>query len=116
VAKYYYVPKRMLAALLTKREEVSTSAPTETEALAWLDCADPDKSIAPLAQLRPAQSFKGFFLAASESVGRYGSQAEAATAVHARRAGPCQKRHDAGVVPRLQAHDCYPRTMGRVVK
>ncbi len=83
MTKYYHVPRKALATLLTKREGVSTFAPTETDALAWLDCADPDKSIAPLAQPRPAQSFKGFFLAASESVGRYGSQAEAATAVQA---------------------------------
>ena len=81
----YYVPKTALAALLREREGVSAFAPVETEALAWLDCADPDKSITALAQPRSAQSFKGFFLPASESVGRYGTQAGAATAVRVRR-------------------------------
>jgi len=43
-----------------------------------MDCLGPEPSLDALAQPRPAQSPKGFFLPAAESVGRYGARSAAA--------------------------------------
>jgi len=70
-----YLDEARLAALLAEKEGISTFAPAPTDALAWMDTADGQTAAEALRQARPAQSAKGIFLAAAESVGRYGAQA-----------------------------------------
>ena len=80
----YYIPETKLLELLRRPAGMPVFMPTETDALSWLDCLDPKKGSASLAALgkpRSAQSPKGFFLPACESVGRYGSSQQPATAV-----------------------------------
>ena len=63
---------------------MAVAGPSPTQRLAWLDVAESNLSLEALAQPRAAQSAKGFFLPASESVGRYGGPASAATALEAK--------------------------------
>ncbi len=70
-----YLPGTELRSLLQEQEGTRAFAPTETPHLAWLDVVDADSCIAALAQSRSAQSPKGFFLPAAESLGRYGVEA-----------------------------------------
>ena len=79
----YFVSNTALGALLGKRQGQGVAVPAETKSVTWLDCAeiDSDSVGAALRQARSAQSFKGFFLPAAESMGRYGAEAPTATAV-----------------------------------
>ena len=75
----FHLSEARLAALLAEKEGTSTFAPAPTDALAWMDTADGEAGTEALRQARPAQSAKGIFLPAAESVGRYGAQAGTAT-------------------------------------
>jgi len=77
----YYLPEAALRKLLEGREDTLLFAPAETSGFTWLSTVDSEVSLEALAQPRSAQSPKGFFLPATESVGRYGPAGEAATAV-----------------------------------
>jgi len=77
----YFVPEAELARLLSEPSGYSVFAPVETGRLTWLDSVDSAVSLEVLSQPRPAQSPKGLFLPATESVGRYGGDASAAAAV-----------------------------------
>jgi len=75
----YLLNQTELAALFGGKEGVATFAATATPRLTWMDTGDGETSTEPLAQPRAAQSPKGLFLPASESVGQYGPQAQTAT-------------------------------------
>ncbi|KKK81063.1 hypothetical protein LCGC14_2817240, partial [marine sediment metagenome] len=82
----YFVPNTAFGALLGERERQAIVVPTETKSVTWLDCAETKESApSALREARSAQSFKGFFLPASESIGGYGAEASASTAVQAER-------------------------------
>jgi len=76
----YYVDDAGIAKLLGEQCGTSTFAPVRTARLAWLDTVETETDLANLGEPRPAQSPKGLFLPAAESVGRYGQSATAATA------------------------------------
>lgn len=80
----YYVPEAQLRRLLGEREGISTFAPAETRRFSWMDLTGEGPSPAALAHARSAQSPKGFFLPAAESLGRYGPGCAAATSAEAR--------------------------------
>ena len=71
----YRVDEGTLVALLGERDGVFIFAPSPTERLPWMGVADAEASLAALRQPRSAQSAKGLFFPAAESVGRYGSAA-----------------------------------------
>ena len=70
----YYIRKEVVWSLLGQREGARTFAPGPTRRLPWVDATEAEVDPSALAQPRAAQSPKGFFLAAAESVGRYGPQ------------------------------------------
>ena len=77
----YYVTEQTLSELICKKQGGDTFIPAPTKRLAWLDAAGEAASLQALRQVRAAQSPKGFFLPAAESMGRYGAKSSAATAV-----------------------------------
>jgi ferredoxin len=85
----HFVPEQELAALLGERREgrvfisrLSELSPAKGEPLSWLDSAEAGGPVPLEALRRPrsAQSPKGFFLPAAESVGRYGAAASTSEA------------------------------------
>lgn len=82
----YFASQGEVGNLLAAREGSRTFLPGPTDRLPWVEAAgDPADPVA-LAEPRAAQSAKGFFLPAAESLGRYGQAAggETATAVQTR--------------------------------
>jgi formate hydrogenlyase subunit 6/NADH:ubiquinone oxidoreductase subunit I len=77
----YYATKKHLSQLLKRHPEGSTFVPAPTQHLPWVDAADSDASLEALSQPRAAQSFKGFFLPATESVARYGPESSTTPSV-----------------------------------
>jgi len=75
----YYVPNAKLARLLDDLPGAVLLAPQPTDKLAWLDQFEGESSLQALRSARPAQSPKGLFLPARESLGRYGKETPAAT-------------------------------------
>jgi len=79
----YYVPDTESGALLKERQGQSLAVPSVHGDDVWLECGAVATSLEGLRCARGAQSFKGFFLPACESVGRYGGQSAGSTAVAA---------------------------------
>lgn len=75
----YYASEGRLTKLLSGLKGVRVFGPVATDKLAWVDSVEADTSLEPLRQPRAAQSPKGFFLPAAESMGRYGKGAAVAT-------------------------------------
>jgi ferredoxin len=76
----------VLARAVDQWQDSAILGPLVTERLAWLDSMDTSgvssmSILEALRQPRAAQSLKGVMLPASESLGRYGSRAPAATAI-----------------------------------
>jgi len=76
----YYLPQAELQQGGRQRS-LPTFVPITTEHLSWIDASDADWDPASLRQPRSAQSPKGLFLPAAESLGRYSPQADATVAV-----------------------------------
>ncbi len=70
----YYVSKEGLSKLIGWGDGANTFLPSQTDSLAWVDSAGDAPSLDALSAPRAAQSFKGFFIPAAESVGRYGEK------------------------------------------
>ena len=79
----HYVSDAELLHLISARQGKGLFCPAATNGLAWLDTDRPDASVEPLRAPRAAQSPKGLFLPATESLGTYGPAVPAATAVEA---------------------------------
>jgi len=79
----YYVDDAGIEKLLRGQRGKSTFAPVKTARLAWVDPVNGETDLADLGEPRSAQSPKGLFLPAAESVGRYGRSTAAATAARA---------------------------------
>lgn len=79
----HYVPQAGLTDLIRQGEGNATFIPLATGHLAWLGSAEAEISVETLSQPRSAQSPKGLFFPSAESIGRYGPNAESATAVQA---------------------------------
>lgn len=77
----YYLPQAEFESLLSEQQAAAVFGPTETRRLTWLDAGDKPPTLAAMSAPRSAQSPKGLFLPAAESVGRYGPDASAGTAV-----------------------------------
>jgi len=71
----YFVPETDLAKRFGELGGMSVFAAVETGKAAWLDRIESTVLLEALRQPRAAQSAKSLFMPASESVGRYGSQA-----------------------------------------
>ena len=82
MASYYLTHAKLLELFGNTLRE--TFAPTETRRLSWTDIAQGETVPAALAAPRAAQSPKGFFLPAAESMGQYGPDGKPATAVEAK--------------------------------
>lgn len=76
----YYVSEAMLIELARGAEGVPVLAASETARLTWLDVIESSPVVSALTEPRSAQSPKGLLLPAAESVGRYGSSQQVATA------------------------------------
>lgn len=81
--KAYFVPCDGLLQFVSERQDHTLAGPAPTGGMAWLNLSDAEPSLETLSQPRAAQSPKGFFLPACESLGRYGPAAQSATAVRA---------------------------------
>ena len=77
----YFARSADVQDLLGEHQAIPTFTPNETQHLAWMDAAGEEVSTAVFSQPRAAQSPKGFFLPATESMGRYGEQVQTGTAV-----------------------------------
>ena len=77
----FFVPDDRLLRIASEQQDKTVAGPVPTKGLAWLDLTGSDPSLDGFSQPRAAQSPKGFFLPASESVGTYGSSAAGAVAV-----------------------------------
>ena len=77
--KTFQVSEADLKRVLGARAGVPMLAPTETPATTWMDVTGEPPSREALSRARSAQSPKGVFMPPTESVGRYGTQASAAT-------------------------------------
>ncbi len=82
----YFVSEGDLLTFLRQPREVSLYLPIQTKQLSWLDKANEKTSLEGMRQPRSAQSPKGFFLPAAESLGQYGPEGPATTTVQAK---PC---------------------------
>ena len=69
-----FVPGDRLLEIISEQQAV-TAVATRTGGLPWWDTTCPAPSLESLDQPRAAQSPKGFFLPAAESVARYGGEA-----------------------------------------
>ena len=81
--KVFFVSNDRLLRAVSEQQAGITLAPAPTAGLAWWGSGEIPYNLEPLSQPRPAQSSKGFFLPALESVGSYGREASA-TAVEVR--------------------------------
>ncbi len=79
-----FVPNDALADLFGSTSDLQIAAPAATDTWTWLDCDRSQLSAEALARPRAVQSPKGFFMPPAESVGRYGADDNAATAVEAK--------------------------------
>ncbi len=79
----YYLTYDSLLRIVGEQQDCTTAGPTLTGGLAWVDVVQADLTLDTLSQPRAAQSPKGFFLPACESLGRYGPDAPQGTAVAA---------------------------------
>jgi len=91
----YYVAESELQRLVREREGTSIFAPAvrhtqggvklsglaQAQGFSWMDSTGTEPSLTALSQPRAAQSPKGFYLPAAESMGRYGSGTATATSV-----------------------------------
>ena len=75
----HWLPQAELQDVLADERPGLAYGPAVTSRLAWIDALDPGACVEALAQPRPGQSPKGFFMPAAESLGRYGAAAPAAT-------------------------------------
>lgn len=80
----YFIREDGLAGLMEQSEGKSTFVPSVTPKLGWLDLSDSQGVPEAISDPRTAQSPKGCFLPAAESVGRYGPAAPGATATERR--------------------------------
>ena len=77
----HYVSDAGLLQVISERQGKGLFAPAATRGLAWLDAVRAEASVDPLKAPRAAQSPKGLFLPATESLGTYGESPRAAAAV-----------------------------------
>ena len=77
----FFVPDDRLLRVASEQQDKTLVGPVPTEGLAWLDLTGAAPSVETLSQPRAAQSPKGFFLPATESVGTYGSGAAGGVSV-----------------------------------
>jgi len=68
----YYIREGQAQGVLESVAGARTFAPGQTNRLPWVDSTDGAIDASALSRPRPAQSPKGFFLPAAESMGRYG--------------------------------------------
>jgi len=80
-----FIPDEVLQAFLRRSVGTPTIVPAETRRLSWLDDSADSAVSDVLRRPRAAQSAKGFFLPAAESMGCYGPSGAAATAVETAR-------------------------------
>ena len=76
----FEIPEVEVSDLLSAPAAGDVYAPSETQALPWVDSTEGPGRAAALSCPRAAQSPKGFFLPATESIARYGAGAEGAAA------------------------------------
>ena len=77
MATYFVSDKALLQLSAEQPERAGVYGPLPTGGLAWWDRLSPESSLDTLSQPRCAQSPKGFFLSAAESVCKYGGEAAA---------------------------------------
>jgi len=82
MTSYYLTHAKLLELFGNPIKE--TFAPTETRKLPWTDIAEGETVPAAIAAPRAAQSTKGFFMPAAESMGQYGPDGKAGTALEAK--------------------------------
>jgi len=75
-----FIPAEGLGELVKPSEGKTTLVPSPTSKLGWLDLSESEVSAEAIRDPRTAQSPKGCFLPAAESVGRYGSSPGTSTA------------------------------------
>ena len=74
----YRMDQAQLSILLADRQETPTFAASPTRRASWMDAAHGESSVTALREPRCAQSPKGVFFPAAESMGQYGARAETA--------------------------------------